>query len=78
MSGLAPWIVRGAGVAIGVALVIGVLGFAWAAGPVLVLMFVADYLYHSLRFPDHPRASIARVLRAFAEVTSEPEGTKAL
>jgi len=47
--------------------------------PLLVLMFVADYLYHSLRFPDHPRASIARILRAFAEVTSDPAaGTKAL
>lgn len=46
--------------------------------PLLVLMFVVDYLYHSVRFPDHPRASIARILRAFAEITSEPEGTKAL
>ena len=46
--------------------------------PLLVLMFVGDYLYRAIRFPDHPRASIARVLRAFAEVTSDPEGTKAL
>ena len=46
--------------------------------PLLVLMFVADHLYHAIRFPAHPRASIARVLRAFAEVTSDAEGTKAL
>jgi uncharacterized membrane protein len=45
--------------------------------PLLVLMFVGDHLYRAIRLPDHPRPSIARILRAFAEVTSEPEGTKA-
>jgi ABC-type polysaccharide/polyol phosphate export permease len=45
--------------------------------PLLALMFVGDHLYHAIRFPDYPRPSIARVLRAFAEVTSEPEGNKA-
>jgi predicted PurR-regulated permease PerM len=49
MSGIAPWIVRGAGLAVGVALVIGVLAFAWAAGPVLVLMFVAVILAAGLQ-----------------------------
>ena len=44
MSGLGPWIGRGAAMAIGVAIVIGVLAFAWAAGTVLVLMFVAVIL----------------------------------
>jgi predicted PurR-regulated permease PerM len=44
MTGLTPWIARGAAVAIGVALVAGVLLFAWAAGAVLVLMFVAVIL----------------------------------
>src|SRR5882672_5172116 len=44
----------------------------------LALMFVGDHLYRAIRFPDYPRASIARILRAFAEVTSEREGTKAL
>ena len=39
--GLGQWIARGAGLAIGVALVVGLLMFAWAAGTVLVLMFVA-------------------------------------
>ena len=49
MTGLTPWIVRGAGLAIGVALVVGVLGFAWAAGPVLILMFVAVILAAGLQ-----------------------------
>ena len=44
--------------------------------PLLVLMFVAGHLYRALRFPGY-RVSIAGVLRAFAEVTSSPEGTKA-
>lgn len=49
MTGLAPWILRGAGVAIGVALVVAVLAFAWAAGAVLVLMFVAVILAAGLQ-----------------------------
>ena len=39
---------------------------------------VGDHLYQAIRFPDHPRPSIARVLRAFAEVTSDRESTKAI
>jgi predicted PurR-regulated permease PerM len=49
MSGLGPWIARGAAVALGVALVVGVLAFAWAAGAVLVLMFVAVILAAALQ-----------------------------
>ena len=45
--------------------------------PLLVLMFVGDHLYRAIRFPDYPRPSIARILRAFVEVTSTPEGTRA-
>jgi len=45
--------------------------------PLLVLMFVGDHLYRAIRFPDYPHASIARILRAFVEVASTPEGTKA-
>jgi len=45
--------------------------------PLLVLMFVGDHLYRAIRFPDHPRPSMARILRAFAEVSSTPEGTQA-
>jgi len=47
--GLAAWIGRGAALAVGVALVVGVLAFAWAAGPVLVLMFVAVILASGLQ-----------------------------
>ncbi len=49
MIGLAAWIGRGAALAVGVALVVGVLAFAWAAGPVLVLMFVAVILAAGLQ-----------------------------
>jgi predicted PurR-regulated permease PerM len=49
MSGLRPWIVSGAGLAIGVALVVGVLVFAWAASPVLVFVFVAIILGSGLQ-----------------------------
>ena len=49
MTGLGAWIGRGAALAVGVALVAGVLVFAWAAGPVLVLMFVAVILAAGLQ-----------------------------
>ena len=49
MTGLAVWIGRGAALAVGVALVAGVLAFAWAAGQVLVLMFVAVILAAGLQ-----------------------------
>jgi uncharacterized membrane protein len=45
--------------------------------PLLVAMFLGDHLYRALRFPDYPRASIGRILRAFAEVTSNSERGKA-
>lgn len=49
MTGLAGWIARGAAVTAGVALVVGVLAFAWRAGAVLVLMFVAVILASGLQ-----------------------------
>jgi predicted PurR-regulated permease PerM len=49
VSGVGPWILRGVGLALGVALVIGVLGFAIAAGPVIVLMFIAVILASGLQ-----------------------------
>lgn len=49
MIGLAAWIGRGAALAMGVALVVGVLAFAWAARPVLVLTFVAVILAAGLQ-----------------------------
>lgn len=49
MIGFADWIGRGAALAVGVALVVGFLALAWAAGPVLVLMFVAVILASGLQ-----------------------------
>jgi predicted PurR-regulated permease PerM len=49
MTGLAPWIARGAALTIGAAIVIGVLAFAWAAGAILVLVFVAVILAAGLQ-----------------------------
>jgi predicted PurR-regulated permease PerM len=49
VTGLVPWIGRGAALAIGVAIVAGVLAFAWAAGAVLVLVFVAVILASGLQ-----------------------------
>jgi putative heme transporter len=49
VPGLAAWIARGAALAVGVALVVGVLALLWAAGPVLVLMFVAVILASGLQ-----------------------------
>jgi uncharacterized membrane protein len=37
--------------------------------PLLAIMFAGEYLYRVMRYPDHPRASIARALRAFAKQT---------
>jgi len=33
--------------------------------PLLVLMFAGEYLYRGMRYPEHPRVSIAVALRAF-------------
>ena len=49
MVGIGPWITRGAGVAIGVALVAGVIALAFAAGKVLLLVFVAVILAAGLQ-----------------------------
>jgi len=49
MSGMRPWIERGAGLTLGVALVLAVIAFAWAAGAVLVLTFVAVILAAGLQ-----------------------------
>ncbi len=43
-------------------LFVGVLNF-----PLIILMFCAEYLYRVMRYPDHPRTSIANVLRAFSK-----------
>src|SRR3954468_3359948 len=46
--------------------------------PLIVLMFAGEYLYLSIRYPDHPRASITRVLRAYSEVAVDSKRAKAL
>lgn len=45
--------------------------------PLLVLMFAGEYLYRITRYPAHPRASIARMLRAFAQDASVSAGPPA-
>jgi predicted PurR-regulated permease PerM len=49
MSLIRQWMVRGVGLALGVAVVLGVLAFAYAASAVLVLMFVAIILASGLQ-----------------------------
>lgn len=46
--------------------------------PLIVLMFAGEYLYRSIRYPNHPRASITRVLRAYGEVAVDSKRAKAL
>lgn len=45
--------------------------------PLLVLMFAGEYLVRVVRFPDHPRVSVTRMLRAFAKDDSVSAGVKA-
>jgi predicted PurR-regulated permease PerM len=49
MVGIGPWITRGAGVAIGVALVVGLIALVFAAGKVVLLVFVAVILASGLQ-----------------------------
>jgi len=46
--------------------------------PLIVVMFTGEYVYRAIRFPDHPRASIARVLRAYSEIAVDSKRAKAL
>jgi len=46
--------------------------------PLIVLMFAGEYLYRTIRYPNHPRASITRVLRAYGEVAMDSKRAKAL
>jgi predicted PurR-regulated permease PerM len=48
-TGLGQWVARGAGVAIGVAVVVGLIGLAFAANRVVVLVFVAVILASGLQ-----------------------------
>lgn len=49
MTGITPWITRGAGLALGASLVIATLAAAWAAGSVLLLIFIAVILASGLQ-----------------------------
>ena len=73
-SELLPWTVRGMGLAIGVAIVVGLIALAGAAGGVLVLLFVAVLLASALepivgflraRLPVGRGATILLVYAAF-------------
>jgi uncharacterized membrane protein len=46
--------------------------------PLIALMFACEYCYRALRFPNHPRASIARILRAYADDAVDSKRVKAL
>jgi uncharacterized membrane protein len=46
--------------------------------PLIVLMFAGEYLYRAIRYPNHPRASIARVLRAYADDAVDSKRAKVL
>jgi uncharacterized membrane protein len=45
--------------------------------PLLVLMFAGEYLVRVIRHPDHPRVSVARMLRVVAKDDSVSVGAKA-
>lgn len=45
--------------------------------PLLALMFIGEYFYRIVRYPNHPRVSIAKALRAFAQDASVSTGAKA-
>ena len=73
-SDLVPWIVRGMGLAIGLAIVVAIIGLAVAAGSVLVLVFVSVLLASALepivgvlhdRLPIGRGATILLVYAAF-------------
>ena len=45
--------------------------------PLVALMFAGEYLVRIVRHPDHPRASITTILRAFSKDDSVSAGAKA-
>ena len=44
--------------------------------PLLAIMFLGEYGYRIVRYPDHPRTSMARAARAFAENAFVSAGTR--
>ena len=47
------------------------------SAPLIVLMFVAEYLYRIARFPDHARVSIWKGVELFVGHARGPRGTEA-
>lgn len=45
--------------------------------PLIILMFVAEYLYRIARFPDYPHASIWKGIQMFADQGRGPRPTEA-
>jgi len=47
------------------------------SAPLIALMFVAEYLYRILRFPDHAHASIWKGVQQYVGHARRPHGTEA-
>lgn len=47
------------------------------SGPLIVLMFVGEYLYRIVRFPDHAHVSIWKGIQMFVGHARGPRGTEA-
>ena len=47
------------------------------SAPSIALMFVAEYLYRIVRFPDHARVSIWKGIQLFVGHARGPRGTEA-
>jgi uncharacterized membrane protein len=43
--------------------------------PILALMFIAEFSYRTLRFPDHPRISIMKIIHVFRNDFSVPQNS---
>jgi uncharacterized membrane protein len=44
--------------------------------PLLALMFIAEYIYRTLRFPDHPRTPITQVVEVYTKNYAAPKKTE--
>jgi uncharacterized membrane protein len=41
--------------------------------PLVLMMFAGEYGYRRLRYPDHPRISVAKVIEIYHLVTVSPK-----
>jgi uncharacterized membrane protein len=44
--------------------------------PLLALMFIAEYIYRTVRFPDHPRTPITQVVEVYTKNYAAPKKTE--